>query len=355
MRNRMEEIKSKGFNIITGKVDTSYQQETTAYRGIPNNTEFSKIKIGAKVLDDAILELGDLKRANPQLADKATVLRAIDTYDLKTMREISDFFYRTSGIYNRIVRYMAFMYRYDWYITPYKNDDKAKDEKLLEDFHKCLQHLDNFHNVLKNITTLGLEIGEVSVDKTLLNALPSVYDVISYAEATSNMSNLTGLIFGPRGDGKDYIEMMKDYRTKNFSPLIKRRFVIGSYVLQADNKDRYFHNAQRVRRLLVDTWNELFKKYDAVILPVETGPARYLDETKNIIDKDTRILKEHLQIANFGGFPSITIPDGFIEGLPVGLNLTGKCYDDCNILNIAYAIESTMNYKNQIAKEVEHV
>ena len=157
MRNRVQEIKSKGFNIVTGALDTSYQQETTAYKGMPSNIEFSKIKIGAKVLDDAILELGDLKRANPQLADKANVLRAIDTYDLKAMREISDFFYRTSGIYNRIVRYMAFMYRYDWYITPYKNDDKVKDEKLLEDFHKCLQHLDNFQ-VKKTLGEIALKV-----------------------------------------------------------------------------------------------------------------------------------------------------------------------------------------------------
>ena len=148
--------------------------------------------------------------------------------------------------------------------------------------------------------------------------------------------------------------MMKDYRTKNFSPLIKRRFVIGSYVLQAENKDRYFHNAQRVRRLFVDKWNEIFKSYDAVILPVETGPARYIDNSKNIIDKDTKVLKEHLQIANFGGFPSITIPSGFVNNMPVGLNITGKCYDDANILNIAYALESSMPYKNQIAKEVSH-
>ena len=216
------------------------------------------------------------------------------------------------------------------------------------------EHLNNFHNVLEKVKELGITIEEVSIDKTLLNALPAVYNVISYAEATSNMSNLTGLIFGPRGEGKDYIEMMKDYRTKNFSPLIKRRFVIGSYVLQAENIDKYFHNAQRVRRLLADTWNKLFDKYDAIILPVETGSARYLDESKNTIDPDTKILKEHLQIANFGGFPSITIPDGFINKLPVALNLTGKCYDDANILNIAYAIESTMSYKNQIAKEVDH-
>ena len=212
------------------------------------------------------------------------------------------------------------------------------------------QHLDNFHKVLNKIKELDIEIEEVSVDKTLLDAIASTYVVISCAEATSNMSNLTGIIFGPRGKGKDYIELMKDYRTKNFSPLIKRRFVIGSYVLQAENKDRYFHNAQRVRRLLVDKWNELFKTFDAVILPVGSGPAKHIDGSIDILDKDTSALEEHLQVGNFGGFPSITIPDGFIDNLPVALNITGKCYDDENILNIAYAIENTMNYKNQIAR-----
>ena len=214
-------------------------------------------------------------------------------------------------------------------------------------------HLENFHEALKKCEEIGIKIEPVSVDKKLLNALASVYVVISCAEATSNMSNLTGIIFGPRSKNQDnYIEMIKDYRTKGFSPLIKRRFVIGSYVLQSENKDRYFHNAQRVRRLLVDRWKELFKEYDAVILPVGSGPAKHLDGSLDILNENTAPLEEHLQIGNFGGFPSITIPDGFIEGLPVALNITGNCYDDENILNIAYAIENTMNYKGQIAKEV---
>ena len=212
-------------------------------------------------------------------------------------------------------------------------------------------HIENFYQKLEHIKKLGIEVEEVSVDKTLLNAVASTYVVISCAEATSNMSNLTGIIFGPRGEGKNYIEMMKDYRTKGFSPLIKRRFVIGSYVLQAQNKDRYFHNAQRVRRLLVDEWKELFKKYDGVILPVGSGPAKHLDGSLDMLNENTSVLEEHLQIGNFGGFPSITIPDGFVNGLPVGLNITGNCYDDANVLNIAYAIESSMDYKNQIAKE----
>ena len=214
------------------------------------------------------------------------------------------------------------------------------------------EHLNNFNRTIELCRSLGMTVDEVSVDKVLLDAVPSVYVVISDAEATSNMSNLTGITFGPRGEGDNYIDMMKNYRTKGFSPLIKRRFVIGSYVLQAANKDRYFYNAQRVRRLIVDKWKELFKEYDAVILPVGSGPAKYLDGSKDVLDENATILEEHLQIGNFGGFPSITIPNGFVDSLPVGVNLTGNCYDDKNVLNIAYALESNMNYKNQIAREV---
>lgn len=216
------------------------------------------------------------------------------------------------------------------------------------------EHLENFHKKMDLCKKIGIEVEEVSIDSKLLNAIASTYVVISCAEATSNMSNLTGIIFGPRGEGDNYIDMMKDYRTKGFSPLIKRRFVIGSYVLQAQNKDRYFHNAQRVRRLLVDKWKELYKTYDAIILPVGSGPAKYLDGSLDMLNENTAALEEHMQVGNFGGFPSITIPDGFINGLPVALNITGNCYDDENVLNIAYALESNMNYKGQIAKEVNH-
>lgn len=230
-------------------------------------------------------------------------------------------------------------------ICDIKNYPNASDE--------LKSHLEIFNKTLDKCRELGMEVEEVSIDKKLLNAVASVYVVISCAEATSNMSNLTGIIFGPRGEGKNYIEMMKNYRTEGFSPLIKRRFVIGSYVLQAQNKNRYFFNAQRVRRLVVDEWKKLYEKYDAVILPVGSGPAKHLDGSLDILDENTQILEEHLQIGNFGGFPSITIPNGFVNNLPVGVNITGNCYDDENILNIAYALESSLGYKNKIAKEVE--
>ena len=157
MRNRVEEIKSKGFNIVQGRQDINYQQPT-GYVGLPT-VNFDKIKVGAKVLDDATFNLGDLKKINPRLADKKSVLEAINNYDLETMREISDFFYKTSGIYSRLVRYMAFMYRYDWFVTPvmYGNKDKVKGEKLTGDFYNCLETLDNF-NVKKTLGNIALTV-----------------------------------------------------------------------------------------------------------------------------------------------------------------------------------------------------
>ena len=218
---------------------------------------------------------------------------------------------------------------------------------------ELVKHLENFKKTLDICKKLGMSVEGVSIDQKLLDALPSVYVVISCAEATSNMSNLTGFIFGPRGEGDNYIEMMRDHRTKGFSPLIKRRFIIGSYVLQSENQEKYFKNAQRVRRLIVDKMKELFKKYDAYISPVGVGPAKHLDGSKDVIDNETSVLDEQLQIGNFGGFPSITIPNGFVSKLPVGVNITCDNYLDQQTLNIAYALEQEMNYKNQIAKEVE--
>ena len=83
-------------------------------------------------------------------------------------------------------------------------------------------HLEEFHKLILLCKNMGMKVEGVSIDKTLLDAIPSVYVCISCAEATSNMSNLTGLIFGPRGNGVNVVDMMKDYRTKGFSPLIKR-------------------------------------------------------------------------------------------------------------------------------------
>ena len=101
--------------------------------------------------------------------------------------------------------------------------------------------------------------------------------------------------------------------------------------------------------MIVNTMNELFEKYDAMIMPVGTGPAKYLDSSKNTNDSQFKVLEEYLQIANHGGYPSITIPNGFVSNLPVGVNLTSAIKEDEKLLQLAYLLEEKMDYKNQVA------
>ena len=138
--NRKEAIKSKGFKMPIAS-DT---RETIgpSYEAM----NFANIRVGAKVLDDAIVDLGDLKKINKNLASKENVLKAIMNCDYEQMREISNFFYNTSGIYSRLCRYLAYLYRYDWMITPYLNDTENEKviDKALDSFYEALTYLDNF-------------------------------------------------------------------------------------------------------------------------------------------------------------------------------------------------------------------
>lgn len=135
MINRKAEIKKKGFDMNT-RVGTDE---------IYTPTDFSKIRVGIKTLDDAIYQqVGDYFAVSPRLGDKKYILDVINKMDLEAMREISNYFYRSSGIYARLCRYMAYIYRYDWIVTPYINSSNIKSDKVLDIFYKVLNYLDNF-------------------------------------------------------------------------------------------------------------------------------------------------------------------------------------------------------------------
>lgn len=108
-------------------------------------TDFSKIRVGVKALDDAIISLGDYRRINPQLGDKKLIQDAINKCDILKMREVSRFFMRISGIYSRLVKHLANFYRYDWVVTPYVPGNKTNPEKVVEEFNRTLYYIDNFH------------------------------------------------------------------------------------------------------------------------------------------------------------------------------------------------------------------
>jgi hypothetical protein len=177
LKNRIQEIKSKGFNIPI------QEDNTDVYSQAHGPIDFTKIKVGAKMLDDAVVTIGDLKKTNPRLADKNTVLRAIHDGDIETMREISNFFFKTSGIYSRLCKYMANLYRYDWMITPYVNGDSVKPEKVEEGFYKALTYMDNFEvkkfcgdaalKVLRHGAYYGYLIAQS--DRMVVQELPASY------------------------------------------------------------------------------------------------------------------------------------------------------------------------------------
>jgi len=249
------------------------------------------------------------------------------------------------------------------YTDMLNNDIKGKklfyikevtDPELYKDSgSETLEVLNNFKETIEKCKELGFTVEEVSIDTKLLMAVEPAYMTISCAEATSNNSNLTGIIFGPRGEGNNINEIMFNARTNGFSELIKRRFILGSYILQKENQERLFKTAQRLRRVIVNKINELFEKYDAMILPSSGGIAPKFDEEIDKLSKKYLILDHHLNIANFGGYPSITIPNGFVNNMPIGLNITGPQFKDGEILNIAYKIEEKLGYKGLIKEEYD--
>jgi aspartyl-tRNA(Asn)/glutamyl-tRNA(Gln) amidotransferase subunit A len=239
-------------------------------------------------------------------------------------------------------------------------DNDVKGKKLFYFKDVCnLEHYDSkdselisvltkFKETIEKIKELGITVEEVEFPHELLTALYPTYMTLSCAEATSNNSNLTGIQFGPRAEGNNIDEIMFNARTKGFSELIKRRFVLGSYILQKENQEKLYLNACRVRRLVVDKMNEIFKSYDGLIMPASGGIAPKYDSATDKLSDKYLILENHLVIGNFGGFPSITLPSGFVNGMPICINITGHAKEDDVVLNIANKIEEKLGYKGII-------
>lgn len=207
-----------------------------------------------------------------------------------------------------------------------------------------------FKSHLDKLKSEGVIVEEVSVDKALLSSVSGIYSIISSAEATSNNSNLTGFIFGSRESGKSSEEVMFNTRTNGFGEMIKRRFVIGSYVLEKNNQEKLFLNAKRARGMIVTKMNELFSEYDGLILPSTSKEAPKIEgENVDVLSEEHLLFENHLIIANFGGYPSISLPMGFVNDLPVGISLTCPILEDASCLNIAYKLEDIIRIKDVCA------
>ena len=217
---------------------------------------------------------------------------------------------------------------------------------------KSKQVVKDFTKSVEGLKKLGVEIDYIDMDINLLKAILPTYIIISSAEATSNNANLDGIKYGNRKDGETYEEVMTNTRTEGFSELIKRRFVIGSFSLLRENTDVLFLRAQKCRRLIVDAFNKVFEKYDAIYCPASPtiAPLFENDVDRDLLSDEYLIADNYLPFGNMGGFPSITLPLGFENGMPFGGNLTGRPFEESKLLNLASKLEEATGLKDLVAE-----
>lgn len=210
-----------------------------------------------------------------------------------------------------------------------------------------------FDDLIKKMEANGALIEKVHFNEKLMKALLPVYLIISNAEATSNHSNLDGIRFGKRVDGNDLDEIMTNSRSQGFSNYVKKRFIIGSYSLYTDNQEVIFRKAQKVRRLIVDELKNKLVNFDALIAMAAVDIANKQEDCNAMhFTAENEVNENHLVLANFSGYPSMTLPCGFKDGMPLGVNLLCKPFDEELMFNIAKGIEDITGLKG-IVKEVK--
>ena len=219
--------------------------------------------------------------------------------------------------------------------------DSIEDQKLLAEFNKNVE-------LLKQ---KGAIVERVDIDTKLLKAIYPTYIIISCAEATSNYASLDGVNFGQRKEGKTFDEVLTKTRTEGISMIAKRRLVIGGYSLLKENADDLFIRAQKCRKLIVDAFNKIFEDYDVIYVPAAPSIAPKIDETHDGMSDEYLIADNYMAFANMGGFPSICLPLGFESGMPFGVNLTCKPFEEAKLFSIAREIEDTTGLANIIAGE----
>lgn len=195
-----------------------------------------------------------------------------------------------------------------------------------------------FMDGLQKMKSLGAEI--VDVDLNILKYSIAVYYILATAEASTNLARFDGIRYGVRSKNAKTLEEVFDFsKEEGFGPEVKRRILLGTYVLSSGYQDAYYKKAQKVRTLIIDSYNKAFQKCNVIATP--TSPFAAF-EIGSIKDPLQMYLEDIYTIAiNLAGLPAVSIPNGFSkEGKPLGLQLIGAQKNDADILSFAHAFET---------------
>jgi len=191
---------------------------------------------------------------------------------------------------------------------------------------------------VKQFEKLGAEIVEISLPHTDYGV--SVYYIIATAEASANLARFDGIRYGARVDGADPIELYRRTRGAGFGAEVKRRIILGTYVLSSGYYDAYYLRAQKVRTLIRNDFLKAFEKVDAIVTPTSPTAAFKIGEKSD--DPLQMYLSDIFTIScNLAGICGISLPCGFTKNpkLPIGLQLLGKPFGEETLLKIAHAYE----------------
>ena len=219
-----------------------------------------------------------------------------------------------------------------------------------------LSSLDNdvvavYENSLKEFVSMGADLIDINLPNLSLS-VPTYY-VVAPAECSSNLSRFDGVKFGRRSENpKDLEELYIQTRSEGFGDEVKRRILIGSYVLSAGYYDAYYKKAQQVRRLIKNDFDSAFKNVDVIMTPTTRGPAFEMGSKGS--DPIQMYLEDLFTIsANLAGLPAMSIPNGNIDNKPIGLQIIGNFLDESTILNFAHMYQTTTNWHNYTPEGVK--
>ncbi|MDE6250085.1 MAG: Asp-tRNA(Asn)/Glu-tRNA(Gln) amidotransferase subunit GatA [Alphaproteobacteria bacterium] len=204
-----------------------------------------------------------------------------------------------------------------------------------------------FDSRIADLKSAGAEIVEVSIPN-VLDALAAYY-IIAPAEASSNLARYDGMRYGLRVEGSDLIDTYKKTRAAGFGTEVQRRMIIGTAVLSSESYDVYFMQAARVRRMIADSFNTAFEKCDLIVCPSSAGTAMPLDS--DLTPLEYYALDLFTVAMNLAGIPACSVPCGLAtNGLPLGMQVVGKRFDDMRVLQLAKHIEQFANIDNRPTK-----
>ncbi len=195
---------------------------------------------------------------------------------------------------------------------------------------------------LRKFEELGAIVEEVSLPHSEY-ALPAYY-IVAPAEASTNLARFDGVRYGLRDDEADnVIDMFSLSRAQGFGPEVKRRIMLGTYALSSGYYDAYYLKAMKVRRLIASDFAKVFRDFDLIVSPTTPTTAFKLGE--QIDDTLTLYMNDALTVpVNMAGLPGISIPCALDDGLPVGMQLIGRAFDEATLLKAAYAFEQNTDY-----------